>query len=86
MSTVVVTGSTKGVGFALANEFASRGWSVVISGRTMPAIDDALNRIRERTPNAQVAGAIVDGTGTERSKGGGHHQEGGGGLSIVYYY
>ena len=60
MSTVVVTGSTKGVGFALANEFASRGWSVVISGRTMPAIDDALNRIRERTPNAQVAGAIVD--------------------------
>ena len=60
MSTVVVTGSTKGVGFALANEFASRGWSVVISGRTMPAIDDALNRIRERTPNAQIAGAIVD--------------------------
>jgi NADP-dependent 3-hydroxy acid dehydrogenase YdfG len=60
VSTVVVTGSTKGVGFALANEFASRGWSVLISGRTMPGIEDALNRIRERTPNAQVAGAIVD--------------------------
>ncbi|CAB4880157.1 unannotated protein [freshwater metagenome] len=60
MGSVVVTGSTKGVGFALANELAKRGWSVVISGRTMAAVDDALGRVRQTTPNAKVFGAVVD--------------------------
>lgn len=60
MSTVVITGSTKGVGFALANEFARRGWSVMVTGRTTAAVDDALTQIRAGNPSAQVTGATVD--------------------------
>lgn len=47
MSNIVITGSTKGIGFGLAKEFASRGHNVAIAGRTQEAIDDALLRIGE---------------------------------------
>ncbi len=45
MSNIVITGSTKGIGFGLAKEFAQRGHNVAIAGRTRDAIDDALQRI-----------------------------------------
>ena len=45
MSTVVITGSTKGIGRGLAREFASRNWNVVISGRSQASIDEALEAI-----------------------------------------
>ncbi len=47
MSTAVITGSTKGIGRGLAAEFASRGWNVVISGRSKESIDEALEQIGE---------------------------------------
>lgn len=34
MTVVVITGSTRGIGFGLAHEFARRGCMVVVSGRT----------------------------------------------------
>lgn len=45
MSTVVITGSTKGIGFGLAREFATRGWNVVISGRSLETVGTALERL-----------------------------------------
>ena len=45
MSNIVITGSTKGIGFGLAHEFARRGHNVAIAGRTQEAIDDAIERI-----------------------------------------
>lgn len=51
MSNIVITGSTKGIGFGLAQEFASRGHHVAIAGRTQQAIDDALQRIGETPGN-----------------------------------
>jgi len=47
LSAVVITGSTKGIGFGLAREFASRGWNVVISGRSDETVASALERIGE---------------------------------------
>jgi NAD(P)-dependent dehydrogenase (short-subunit alcohol dehydrogenase family) len=47
MSNIVITGSTKGIGFGLAKEFAGRGHNVAIAGRTQEAIDDAIKRIGE---------------------------------------
>ena len=38
MATVVITGSTKGVGRGLANEFARLGHNVVISSRSQDDI------------------------------------------------
>lgn len=54
MKNVVVTGSTKGVGFALSREFARRGHDVVVSGRTQEAVDDAIGKI-----NAEGKGRAI---------------------------
>lgn len=45
MSTVVITGSTKGIGRGLAQEFASRDWDVVVSGRSQASVNEALEKI-----------------------------------------
>lgn len=42
MQTVIITGSTRGIGFGLANEFLKRGCKVVVSGRTQEACDKAI--------------------------------------------
>ena len=42
MSTIVITGSTQGIGLGLAEEFCNRGHQVIISGRDQGRIDAAL--------------------------------------------
>ncbi len=39
MKTIVITGSTRGIGYGLANAFLASGCNVVISGRTREAVD-----------------------------------------------
>jgi len=51
VSTAVITGSTKGIGFGLAREFSTRGWNVVIAGRSQTSVDDALTRLGETRGN-----------------------------------
>ncbi|MET7704853.1 SDR family oxidoreductase [Micromonospora sp. NPDC005413] len=61
MRKAVITGSTKGIGFALARELLSRGHSVVVSGRTRTAVDDAVARLRpQAAAEAAVHGFAVD--------------------------
>lgn len=43
MSTIVITGSTQGIGRGLAEEFCNRGHQVIISGRDQGRIDEALS-------------------------------------------
>ncbi|MDA0633055.1 SDR family NAD(P)-dependent oxidoreductase [Nonomuraea sp. MCN248] len=58
MRKAVVTGSTRGLGFALARELVRRGHSVVVSGRSQAAVDEAVERLR---PEGQrVHGRAVD--------------------------
>ena len=45
MSTVVITGSTRGIGFGLAREFATRGWNVVITGRDRETLEKSLGEL-----------------------------------------
>jgi NAD(P)-dependent dehydrogenase (short-subunit alcohol dehydrogenase family) len=42
---IVVTGSTRGIGFGLARAFAARGCRVVVNGRSQAAVDAALGRL-----------------------------------------
>ena len=42
----VITGSTKGIGFAIAKRFAEEGAKVVISSRNQNNVDDAVARLR----------------------------------------
>lgn len=61
--TVVITGSTQGLGFGYAREFLRRGHSVVVSGRSASGVAAAVARL---TPEA-TAGARVVGQGCEVS-------------------
>lgn len=45
MVDVVVTGSTKGIGFGLAREFAGRGHRVMLSGGSRTSVDEALAKL-----------------------------------------
>lgn len=58
MKTIVITGSTKGIGFGLAEEFLKRGHNVVISGRNQERLDNAVSALSTKYKNA--AGCLCD--------------------------
>ena len=43
----VVSGSTAGIGFAVASVLAQEGASVLVNGRSQGRVDDAVKRIRQ---------------------------------------
>lgn len=56
----LVTGSTAGIGYAIARQLAAEGAHVVINGRTAAAVDRALAQLRSEVPGAQVQGVAAD--------------------------
>jgi NAD(P)-dependent dehydrogenase (short-subunit alcohol dehydrogenase family) len=56
----LVTGSTAGIGFAIASLLAEEGASVVVNGRSPRRVEDAVQRIRTESKNSQVAGVPAD--------------------------
>lgn len=57
---VVVTGSTRGLGFALADAFLSAGCSVVVSGRSDQAVAECVDRLRVAHPGSSLIGVAAD--------------------------
>jgi NAD(P)-dependent dehydrogenase (short-subunit alcohol dehydrogenase family) len=58
--TALVTGSTAGIGFAIARSLAGEGAHVILSGRTQARIDHAIHSIQQAVPGAQLSGAAAD--------------------------
>lgn len=56
----LVSGSTSGIGFAIANGLAREGARVIVNGRTDDRINNAIQQIRSRTADAQLEGIAVD--------------------------
>jgi NAD(P)-dependent dehydrogenase (short-subunit alcohol dehydrogenase family) len=56
----LVTGSTKGIGFAIASHLAAEGAHVMVNGRTDKAVATALTEIRQSVPEAKVEGFPAD--------------------------
>jgi NAD(P)-dependent dehydrogenase (short-subunit alcohol dehydrogenase family) len=56
----VVTGSTSGIGFAIARGLAGSGAAVVINGRSQKNVDSALARLAKELPQAKVEGVTAD--------------------------
>jgi len=56
----LVTGSTAGIGFAIASLLAQEGASVVVNGRSQRGVEEAVQRIRTERKNAQVTGVAAD--------------------------
>jgi NAD(P)-dependent dehydrogenase (short-subunit alcohol dehydrogenase family) len=57
---IVLTGSTRGLGFQLAREFLRRGCAVVVSGRTATAVEAALCGLRAEFPQGRMHGMACD--------------------------
>jgi NAD(P)-dependent dehydrogenase (short-subunit alcohol dehydrogenase family) len=60
----LVTGSTAGIGFAIATALAREGASVIVNGRTDERVLQAVGRIRAETRSEAVIGVAAD-LGTE---------------------
>ena len=56
----LVSGSTAGIGWAIAAGLAAEGAEVVVNGRTQARVDAALAAIRDRHPRAMVRGFAAD--------------------------
>ncbi|WP_262966729.1 SDR family NAD(P)-dependent oxidoreductase [Methylobacter psychrophilus] len=58
--TAFISGSTKGIGFAIASQLASEGAHVIVNGRSNEAVDNALKQIRQTVPEAKIEGFVGD--------------------------
>ena len=56
----LVTGSTRGIGYATARGLAEMGATVVVNGRTRDSVDAAIARLRGERPKARIEGAPGD--------------------------
>jgi NAD(P)-dependent dehydrogenase (short-subunit alcohol dehydrogenase family) len=60
----LVTGSTAGIGLAIAKSFASEGAHVYVNGRRQERVDAAMAAIRSNAPSARVDGVAADFSGS----------------------
>jgi len=56
----LVTGSTGGIGLAIATGLARCGATVIINGRKQARVDDAISKLKESVPDAEVRGVAAD--------------------------
>jgi NAD(P)-dependent dehydrogenase (short-subunit alcohol dehydrogenase family) len=60
MKTIVITGSTRGIGLGLAREFLRRGCKVMLSGRSHDSLDRALCALSSEFGTDKVHGTTCD--------------------------
>ena len=56
----LITGSTAGIGFAIARELAKEGAKVVLNGRRPQQVAEAVARLQQQVPEASVEGVAAD--------------------------
>ncbi len=56
----LISGSTAGIGYAIAKQLAAEGAKVIVNGRTQARVDAAVKSIIEATGNQKVSGVIAD--------------------------
>lgn len=57
---ILITGSTRGIGFGLAQQFLRAGWKVTINGRSAAGVKRALERLNGFCPEAARQGVGGD--------------------------
>jgi NAD(P)-dependent dehydrogenase (short-subunit alcohol dehydrogenase family) len=60
IKSVVITGSTRGFGYGLADAFLARGCAVTISSRTLSAVEAAVQRLSAQHAPDRVLGQACD--------------------------
>lgn len=57
---VVITGSTRGIGYGLADSFLALGCSVVVSGRTAQKVDESVQKLSDQHDPKRIFGYPCD--------------------------
>jgi NAD(P)-dependent dehydrogenase (short-subunit alcohol dehydrogenase family) len=60
MPTAIVTGASRGLGLALADALADRGWRLVLDARDALALEQAAATLRDRAEVVALAGDVAD--------------------------
>src|SRR6266481_1948344 len=58
--TALISGSSKGIGFAIASQLAAEGARVIVNGRSERTVHSALEQVRQAVPEANVEGFAGD--------------------------
>jgi NAD(P)-dependent dehydrogenase (short-subunit alcohol dehydrogenase family) len=66
MKIIVITGSTRGIGYGLADAFLDLGQAVVISGRQQAGVDEAVSALSQAHDGAAILGQPCDVTRAEQ--------------------
>jgi NAD(P)-dependent dehydrogenase (short-subunit alcohol dehydrogenase family) len=69
MKIIVITGSTRGIGYGLAHEFLKRGCAVVVNGRTPAAVEQAVRGLAATHGGERILGHAADVTIYEQMQG-----------------
>jgi len=64
----LITGSTAGIGYAIALQLAKEGAQVIINGRTTERVEKAVAQIKSETSNDKVSGIVADFSNAESIK------------------
>jgi hypothetical protein len=58
--TALITGSTAGIGLAVAESLVAEGASVILNGRTRERVEGAVQTVKAGVENARVSGVFAD--------------------------
>lgn len=58
--TAFISGSSNGIGFAIAKKLLEEGATVIINGRSQKTVDTAIAALKQLYPNANVSGIPAD--------------------------
>lgn len=64
---VIVTASTRGIGFAVARMLYGSGFNVVMNGRTEPRVAEAVNRLGDAWPSSKASDHWIEGVAADLS-------------------
>lgn len=67
--TAFISGSTQGIGFAIARQLVAEGAGVIINGRTQQKIDTAVALLQKEYPNGDISGIVADFSKAEEVEG-----------------
>ncbi len=56
----IITGGSRGIGFATADKFLAEGARVIVAASTQESADKAVAKLRERHPDSVIAGIAPD--------------------------
>ncbi len=60
MKSVVITGSTRGLGYGMAESFLAQDCAVIVSGRSNEAVEHAINCLSEKFDPSNLLGVACD--------------------------